>query len=78
MSPIVQVALCERTLIKQTGNQFKTTRAKQCQNEHTLESQFDRHLEHMASYQGMQSGLLVGLLVFLVGVFGALEIFKQK
>ena len=41
---------------------------------YTLEFEFDRHLEHMISYQGMQSGLPV----FLVGEFGAFEIFVQN
>ena len=41
----------------------------------TLEFEFDRYLEHMVSYQGMQSGLAV----FLAGgEFGAFEIFMQK
>ena len=33
---------------------------------YTLECDFDRHLDHMVSYQEMQSGLLM----FLVGEFG--------
>ena len=33
---------------------------------YTLEFKFDRHLENMVSYQGLQDGLLV----FLVGEFG--------
>ena len=33
---------------------------------YTLEFEFGRHLEHIVSYQGMQSGLSV----FLVGEFG--------
>ena len=41
---------------------------------YTLEFEFDRHLEHMVSYQGMQSGLPV----FVVGKFGAFEIFMQN
>ena len=39
-----------------------------------LQFEFDRHLEHMASYQRMQSGFPV----FLVGKFGALEVFMQS
>ena len=39
-----------------------------------LEFEFDRHLKHMVSYHGVQSGLLV----FLVGEFGVFEIFMQK
>ena len=42
---------------------------------YTLESEFDRYLEHMASYQVMQKGLPV----FLVGEFGTFsKIFMQK
>ena len=37
---------------------------------YTLEFEFDRHLEHMVSYQGTQSGLAV----FVVGEFGNFEI----
>ena len=40
---------------------------------YALEFEFDRHLEHMISYQGMQSGLPV----FFVGEFGTFEIFMQ-
>ena len=35
---------------------------------------FDRHFQHMVSYQGMQSGLPV----FVVDEFGAFEIFMQN
>ena len=41
---------------------------------YTLEFEFDWHLEHMVSYQGLQSRLLV----FLVGEFGTFEIFMQN
>ena len=40
---------------------------------YTLEVEFDRHLEHMVSYQGMQSGLPV----FLVAEFSDFKIFMQ-
>ena len=50
-------------------NQFKTTRAKQC---FFLN---DRHLEHMVSYQGMQSGLPVFVVV---GEFNAFEFFMKN
>ena len=40
---------------------------------YTLEFEFERRLEQMVSYQEMQSGLPV----FLVGEFGAFEIFIQ-
>ena len=72
---MIQGASCEQALEKinkkliqrqsKTLLLFKT---------YTLEFEFDRHLEHMVSYQGMQSGLPV----FLVGEFGTLEIFMQK
>ena len=38
-----------------------------------LEFSFDRHLEHIVSYQDAE-----WLSVFLVGEFGALEIFMQN
>ena len=41
---------------------------------YTLEFEFDRHLEHVVRYQGIQSGLPL----FLVGEFGTFEIFMQK
>ena len=41
---------------------------------YTLEFELDKHLEHMVSYQGLQSRLLV----FLVGEFGTFEIFMQE
>ena len=40
---------------------------------YTLDFEFDRHLEHMVRYQGMQSRLTM----FLVGEFGAFQIFMQ-
>ena len=41
---------------------------------YTLEFEFDGHLEHKVSCQGMQSGLPV----FLVGEFVTFEIFYAK
>ena len=41
---------------------------------YTLEFEQDRHLQHMVSNQGMQSGLPV----FFVGEFGAFEVFMQN
>ena len=41
---------------------------------YTLQFELDRHIEHMVSYQGMQSGLLV----FLCGELGTFEIFMQN
>ena len=73
---MIQVALCEQALIQ--------TNRKRIQNHQsrtvllfimtTLEFKFKRHLDHMGSYQGMQSGLPV----FLVGEFGAFKIFIQN
>ena len=40
----------------------------------TLKFEFDRHLKHIISYQGMQGRLPM----FLVGEFGNFEIFMQK
>ena len=41
---------------------------------YTLQSEFDRHVEHIVSYQGMQSGLPL----FLVREFSTCEIFMQN
>ena len=41
---------------------------------YTLEFEFDRHLEHIVSYLGMQSGLPV----FLVGEFGTFEVLGKN
>ena len=68
---MIQLRSCEQALIKTNrkpiqNHQSKTTFLFKT---HTLEFEFDRHLEHIVSYQGMQSGLLL----FLVGEFGALR-----
>ena len=73
---MAQVASCEQALIK--------TNRKPIQNHHnktllvfkqfTLEFEFGRHLEHMFSYHGIQSGLPV----FIVGEFGTVVIFFCK
>ena len=39
-----------------------------------MEFEFDRHLEHMVNFEGIQSGRLV----LLAGEFGAFEIFIQS
>ena len=39
-----------------------------------LELEFDRHLEHIVNYQGMESGLPM----FLVGELGTFDIFSAK
>ena len=41
---------------------------------YTLEFEFDRHLEYMVSYEGMQSWFPM----FLVGEFGAFKIIMQN
>ena len=41
---------------------------------YTLEFELDRHLEHMVSYQGKQSGLPV----FVDNEFGTFKIFMQN
>ena len=41
---------------------------------YTLKFKFDRHLERMVSYRGMQSGLPM----FLDGEFGTFKIFLQN
>ena len=69
---MIQVALCEKAFIKTNSNHQNKTML--LFNTYTPESEFDRHLEHMASYHGMQSGLPV----FLVSEFGTFEIFMQK
>ena len=73
---MIQVASCEQVLVKANrkpihNHQRKT---KFLFKTYTLEFEFDRHLEHMASCQGMQSELPV----FLVSEFGTSEIFIQK
>ena len=62
---MIQVASCEQVLIKTNkkiiqNHQSKTTPLFKT---YTLEFEFDRHLEHMVSYQGMQSELPCFLLV---------------
>ena len=58
---MIQVASCEHALIKTNRKPIQNHKSKTmflfktC----TLEVEFDRHLEHMVSYQGMQSGLAV-------------------
>ena len=74
---MIQVALCDQALIK-TNRKKKTIQNHQSNTlllfkMFTLEFEFDRHLEHMFSYQGMHK-----LPVFLVGEFGAFEIFIQN
>ena len=72
----MQVALYERALIKTDRKPIRNHFSKTLLlfKTYVLEFEFDRHLEHMVSYQGMQSGLPV----FLVGEFGTFEIFNTK
>ena len=74
---MIQVASCEQALIKakkETNSKPPEQNNASFQKVHTHEFEFDRHLEHMFSYQGMQSELPG----FLVGEFGTFEIFTQK
>ena len=73
---MIQIASCEQAFIKTNRKPIRNHHSKTLLlfKKYTLGSEFDRHLEHMVSYQGMQSGLPV----FLVGEFGAFEIFMQN
>ena len=73
---MVQVASCEQALMKANKKPIQNHKGKTMLlfKMYTLGPEFDRHLEHMVSYQRMQSGLLM----FLVGEFGAFEIFMQN
>ena len=75
---LIQVASCEQVLLKRNNYQ-KIIQNHQSKTmllfkPYTPEFEFDRHLEHVVSYQGMQSGLPV----FLVGEFGTFEVFMPK
>ena len=68
-----QGALCEHALTKTNrkpvqNHQIKTVLLFKT---YTLEFEFDRNLEHMVGFQGIQSGLSM----FLVDEFGAFKIF---
>ena len=71
-----QVLSSELALIKTNKKPIQNHRSKTMLlfKTYTPEFEFDRFLEHMVSYQGMQSGLPV----FLDGEFGTSEIFMQK
>ena len=73
---MIQVALCEHASMKTNRKPIQNHQSKAMLlfKTYTLELESDRHLEHMVSYQGMQSGRPV----FLVGEFGAFETFVQK
>ena len=73
---MIQVASCEQTLIKTNRKPIQNHQSKTMLlfKMYTLEFKFDRHLEHMGSYQGMQSRLPL----FLVAEFGAIEILMQN
>ena len=61
---MIQIALCKQALIKTNGKLIQKHQSKtMLKKTHTLEFEFDRHLEHMVSYQGMRSGLAVFLTV---------------
>ena len=69
---MIQVSSGEQALIKTNTNR-KPIQTHQSKTTYTLEFEFDRHLEHMVRHR-MQSGLYV----FVVGEFGAFEIFMQN
>ena len=73
---MIQVASCEQALIKTSRKPIQNHQSKTMLHFKTLtlEFEFDRHLEHMFSCQGMQSGLPV----FLVGEFGTFMIIFCK
>ena len=73
---MIQVASCEQVLIKTNRKPIQNHQSKTMLlfKTYTLEFEFNRHLEHMASYQGMQSGLPV----LLLGEFGTVEVIIQK
>ena len=73
---MIQVASCEQSLIKTNRKPIQSHESKTMLlfKTYTLEFEFDRHFEHMVSYQGMQRGLPL----FLGGEFGAFEIFMQN
>ena len=73
---MIQAASCEKVLIKtnRKPNQNHQGKTMLLLKTYTLEFEFDIHFQHMVSYQGMQSGLLV----LLMGEFGTFEIFMQN
>ena len=73
---IQQVASSEQALIKTNMKPIQNHQRKTVLllKTYTLEFEFDRHLKHMDSCQGMQSGLFV----IPVGEFGTLEIFMHN
>ena len=72
----MQIASCEQASVKTNRKPIKNYKSNTMVlfETYTLGFEFHRHLEDMASYQGMQSGLPV----FLVGEFDTFEIFMQK
>ena len=73
---MIQVTSFEQALIRTNKKLIQNYQSKTLLlfKTFTLEFQFDKHLEHMFSYQGKQSGLPV----FLVGELGIFEIFLAK
>ena len=73
---MIQVTSFPQALIKPNNKLIQNHQSKTMLllKTYTLEFEFDINLEHMVSYQGMQSGVSV----FLVGDFGTFEIFMQK
>ena len=73
---MIQVTSFPQALIKPNNKLIQNHQSKTMLllKTYTLKFEFDINLEHMVSYQGMQSGVSV----FLVGDFGTFEIFMQK
>ena len=73
---MIQVASCEQALIETNRKPIQNHQSKMMLlfKTYTLEFEFDRHLEHMVSYQGMQ----IELLMLRFGEFGTFETFVQK
>ena len=72
---MIQVASCEQALIKTNRKQTQNYQSKTMLlfKMYMVEFEFDRHLEHIISYQRMQSWVSV----FLIVEFGTFEIFMQ-
>ena len=73
-NPMIQVASCGQAFIKTIRKLIQNHQTKTILLFKTFRLEFERHLEHMVSYQRMQ----IGLSVFLVGQFGAFEIIMQN
>ena len=70
---MIQVASCERALIKTSRKPIQNHQSKTRLLFKTQEFKSDRHLKHTVSSQGIQRGLFV----FLVGEFGTFKTFMH-